>query len=279
MHALLDGDIIAYQACAKTQTVVELDGETLCFPHVDEAIREAAKMVHDWTKAARCNRTILCWSDTANFRKIIYPEYKANRKDKPKPEGLSDVREALNREHRAVTMPGLEADDVLGILGTSMRDPTVIVTIDKDLQGVPGIHFNPSKDMRPRRINAHNAERWWQMQTMMGDPTDGIPGIHKVGPVAAEKIIDDPRLLIPTVKTTKTGKNAGKTKTVWEVGAPCSVWEAMVSRAAKAGMSEEDLVTQARLTRILRFDEYDQSTNTIKLWSPNGSYRELCVPR
>lgn len=56
-----------------------------------------------------------------NYRYQIYPEYKANRTDKPRPTWLQDVRAFLVEEWKAEIVNGQEADDMLGIIQTRLR--------------------------------------------------------------------------------------------------------------------------------------------------------------
>jgi len=85
--------------------------------------------------------------------------------------------------------PTLEADDILGI--HCSRGEAISVTIDKDLKGVPGWHFNPEKDKKPSYISNEEAERWFCIQWMAGDSTDGISGLWRVGKKTAEKFLDE----------------------------------------------------------------------------------------
>ncbi len=49
-----------------------------------------------------------------NFRYKIYPEYKANRKDLPRPRHLEALKEYLITKWSARIALGMEADDALG---------------------------------------------------------------------------------------------------------------------------------------------------------------------
>lgn len=107
-----------------------------------------------------------------NFRYAVDPLYKANRKDKARPEWLQDVREHLVLQWGARVSDGIEADDDLGIAQT---EETVICSIDKDLLQIPGRHFNfvsgahAVVDERTGWINFYT-------QLIMGDRADNIPG-------------------------------------------------------------------------------------------------------
>lgn len=93
-----------------------------------------------------------------------------------------------------VDQPGLEADDVLGILATHstlVKGEKIIVSHDKDLGQIPGLHLNPmSPDEGVYRIAPAFARRLLAYQVLVGDSTDNYPGRPGCGPVKAEKILE-----------------------------------------------------------------------------------------
>lgn len=118
-------------------------------------------------------------------------EYKGNRKDKTRPKFFYDLRNYMEEKYVTVHRPGFEADDVvLGIAKhlTSQSTECVIVTNDKDLYQVTGTFFNP-KDQSWTIVTEKDATENLHMQWLHGDSTDNIPGIEKVGPKKAAKIL------------------------------------------------------------------------------------------
>lgn len=137
--------------------------------------------------------TIVCLSGKTNFRDEVatIKPYKANREGKPQPtHGQACVLHMIDTYNCDVS-EGEEADDVMGYrhMRVYREDPmgSIIATVDKDLDMVPGMHFNFVKeeyyyvDASAARVNF-----WKQMVT--GDPTDNIPGIPGSGPAAATKM-------------------------------------------------------------------------------------------
>ena len=127
-----------------------------------------------------------------NFRKQIYPEYKANR-TQPKPRHLNDCRDYAIKEFNAEAEYGLEADDLLGIHQT---EETIICSLDKDLLQIPGRHFQWaiagngwSKDDAFYMQDEVSANIQFYKQCLMGDKSDNIKGIEGIGPKKAEKIL------------------------------------------------------------------------------------------
>lgn len=126
-----------------------------------------------------------------NFRYEIYPEYKANRRDKVKPAYLEDSRAYLVTEWGAVVTDGYEADDLLGI--EQSQEPfgtTCICSIDKDLKQVPGYHFNWRKNER-ELVSPLDALRSLYRQLLTGDTTDNVRGVGGIGPVKSARAIND----------------------------------------------------------------------------------------
>ena len=66
---------------------------------------------------------------------------------------------------------------------------SVIISIDKDLNMIPGWHYNPDKDSL-YFVEYLEGMKWFYKQLLMGDSVDNIPGIKGIGIKKAEKLID-----------------------------------------------------------------------------------------
>ena len=233
--ALIDADIVAYRAAATAELNVDWkDGQEGPTLSEQQALQAAEHIVHEWTKGARCRKPILCFTDKDNFRKELYPQYKATRSGK-KPELLGTVTDYLKAKHEWYSVYRLEADDVMSIFATSEYVPdAVIVSIDKDMQTVPAYLFNPDKDRAPRRIRPLHADYFWMMQVLTGDSSDNYKGIPGIGPRKAEKILAAVPQSLP------------------------SMWSAVAQAYIQADMTESDALLQARLSRILRNTDYSK---------------------
>ena len=233
---LIDGDIIAFKACASAETPVNW-GDGLwtlhCFEQ-DVALRldeQIDKLVNE----APVQDCIVALSDKENYRKELAPYYKANRKTTRKPMLLQWAREYMQSKYNTIIYRRLEADDVLGILGTANTD-TIIWSEDKDLLTVPAKHWLNGEVVE---ISEANADYNFYHQTLTGDSTDNYKGCPKIGGVTANKLLD----------------------------VDCS-WDTVVNTFAKQGLGEAVAIEQARLARILRNGEYDTDTGEVKLWTP-----------
>lgn len=203
-----------------------------------ETILDTIKRIERDLKA---DASVICLSQGLTFRHELYPGYKAGRGRKPV--GTGEVKRWLIEEHGAKLKPGIEADDTMGILATNPRiikGEKIIVSADKDMLTIPGKLYRNGK---VERIGQHEADLAWLMQTLTGDTTDGYPGCPGMGPVKAAKLLAE----------AETGK----------------AWQAIVAAYEKAGLTAADALTQARLARILRNDDYDHANKKVILWQPS----------
>lgn len=115
-----------------------------------------------------------------NFRKAIYPAYKAHRDDIPRPEYLPQIRDHLRALWAAEEVGTLEADDLMGIAQTDFNDnplkgESIICSLDKDMLQVPGFHYNWVKQ-EITKVSPLDGWRNYYFQLIMGDRADNIPG-------------------------------------------------------------------------------------------------------
>ncbi|MBR3852662.1 MAG: DNA polymerase I [Fibrobacter sp.] len=146
---------------------------------------------------------------TKTFRHDLYPDYKANRG--PMPEEMAAQMPLLGESMEAsgiplLSEPGYEADDVMASVATAAVeagfDHVVILSKDKDMsqivsdkihlfhltKGADGIDFGPDQvvekyGLPPEKIRDYLA--------LMGDASDNVPGVPKVGPKTAIQLLND----------------------------------------------------------------------------------------
>ena len=133
-------------------------------------------------------------SGRTNFRYDVatVKPYKGNRKDAKRPTYEDALRQEISVNWRTNVMVGEEADDGLGIAQYRIwrDDPygSVIVTIDKDLDMIPGLHYNSVKDDM-YYVSLEEADATFWVQLLAGDPTDNIQGIPGLGVKLAAKAL------------------------------------------------------------------------------------------
>jgi hypothetical protein len=132
-------------------------------------------------------------SGQGNFRETaatIKP-YKGNRDENAKPKYYKQIKEHLIDKYGAIVVHGREADDALGCDQWAAKDgSTIIVSIDKDLDMIPGHHYNWVKDRFYTR-SLRNANLQIFAQMLNGDTTDNIPGIQGIGPITIRQVFKD----------------------------------------------------------------------------------------
>jgi DNA polymerase-1 len=195
---------------------------------------------HDFKMALSCSRT-------QNYRRELWPNYKKNRETKPEPDLLGEVREYIRDVYTCLEFPRIEADDIMGM----NAEDCVAVTIDKDLRGVAGWHYNPFKEDFPTYISNTEAEEFFCIQWMAGDNTDCIPGLWRIGPKRAKSFLK------------KWGDCDRHTKII-EL-----YCEDRYKPKDTCDLEGYDLaLAMARCVRILTAGCYDIETEKISLWTP-----------
>lgn len=120
--------------------------------------------------------------------------YKYNRKGGMKPPIFYALRAYVQQAHGFISVDGYEADDMVGIgrdYFVSAGHEVTISSPDKDvLQQLAGKHYNYQK-AEFIETSCEEAEKFLWKQVLMGDSTDGIPGIPGLGPKTADAIIDN----------------------------------------------------------------------------------------
>lgn len=189
---LIDGDIVAYRCAAscepsKTKAMTHNDPQLLSITEpFYVALGRMESLMSRILEACQTDQYKLFLSGSENFRKIIYPDYKAHRKNITRPTWLEDCREYLVLNWKASICDGYEADDGIGIAHTP---DSIVAGIDKDLLQLPGKHFNFVRN-EFLEVSDYSAERKiWELM-LTGDSADGIRGVHRIGPIKAHSLLE-----------------------------------------------------------------------------------------
>ena len=261
---LIDGDIIAYKACASTTKTI-LWEEQVCtkvcnLPEAEKSFDTRIETIKD-AVAFDSEKGDVCYVFTScpsfkGFRRAIFPDYKSNRKEIDTPPSLKFLRELhIKYIDGHVEMPNIEADDLIGIYATDpwflkTYDDVIVVSEDKDLKTIPCklLSFNSDDDEEDSLsasidvITEQEANYNWMSQTLSGDTADNYGGCPRYGLKTAHKLLDATD------------------------GSVEEMWKAVVEAYKKAGLSEDYALTMARLARILRYGEYNFKTHEVNLW-------------
>ena len=233
---LVDGDIVAYKAATIAETPINWgDGMWTLHAHEKDVVGSMEEFMSKIIEESGCDKVITCLSGSNLYRKDVAPYYKMNRANTRKPMLLKFAKDYLAEKYNGMVEDNLEADDLLGILGSRSFD-TVIWSLDKDLLTIPAFHLI---DGRVVDVGLEEADYNFFYQTLVGDSTDNYKGCPTVGAKKAAQLLD-------------------------EKGA---TWKTVVDAFASKGLSEEVAIENARLARILRDGEYNFETKEVKLWA------------
>lgn len=242
---LVDGDILLYKFGFGGQSEYQFGEDTAI---AVEEMKNLSPMVDEFLNGLRertkAGELLICLTSPNCFRYDILPTYKHNRKNNSKPLLYQELKDYLLSEYPCKLKERLEADDIMGILATKAPDRYIVGSIDKDLQQIPGWHFNWSKDTKPRRVSKEEADLFFYRQCLSGDPVDGFSGVPGIGKKKADKVLE-----------------------AVEDG---NYWSAIKAEYEKKGLDESYALTQARMARILRAEDYDFKNNAPILWSPHN---------
>tara|TARA_Y100000361_G_scaffold58147_1_gene50855 strand:- start:36506 stop:37288 length:783 start_codon:yes stop_codon:yes gene_type:complete len=173
--ALIDGDSLLYYEMGK--------------PTLEEAIRGLNNRLFHILSMCGTSRYagFLTLSKCFRYDVAETKSYKHNRKGGSKPPIFYALREYIQQEWKFEHEKGLEADDLVAV--HSKPNGTIICSPDKDvLYQCAGTHYNfrTAEFIKTSKLEAN---RFLWKQTLMGDATDGITGIPKLGPKTADNLL------------------------------------------------------------------------------------------
>ena len=175
--ALIDGDSLIYYEMGKPtleEALESLDGRLRQMFEMSKADKYAGFLTE-----GKCFR----------YKAAITKPYKGNRKYGDKPIIFPAIKEYLKQTWGFTYMTALEADDLVAIYREDC-DNSIICSPDKDvLKQVDSVHFN-YRTAKKIGTTKTDSEKFLWKQMLMGDSTDGIGGIPKVGEKTADKWLD-----------------------------------------------------------------------------------------
>lgn len=243
MKLLVDADFIVYKSCAAAETEIDWgDDVILVTSKFSEAYNNVIKDLNKIRDGYLWDipQPILFFSDSKNFRKKIFPDYKGHRNRK-KPCGYRRVISELSNRYEVIRMPELEADDAMGIYATA-NPGNIIVSPDKDMRQIPGTVFTLEETLQ---ITPEDGAKWHLIQTLAGDQTDGYSGVPGIGVKRAVALFAE------------EGYS----------------WETVVKAFASKGLNEDIALMNARLARILTCEDYDPINRKVIPWTPTPGFR------
>jgi DNA polymerase-1 len=242
MKLLIDADFICYKCCAAQEDEIDFGDDVIlvvskftdAYNHVK---RDLNKIKNEFLWDTP--EMVLFFSDSVNFRKEIFADYKGHRNRK-KPCGYKRVIEKLKEEFTVIVMPTLEADDAMGIYATEYPG-NIICSPDKDMRQIEGTLYDMAET---HHITAEEGAKWHLIQSLAGDQTDGYSGVPGIGIKRAVALFEE------------TGYN----------------WKTVVKAFKDKDLGEDIALQNARLARILQVEDYDYKNKRPIHWTPAPNY-------
>lgn len=184
MNILIDADSLYFRTCMVTQKKHE----------VRKSIKNGLKEIENECGIFSEPKLRIAIKGKGNFRNDITDTYKGNRRELEEhiKQCLGYAHEHLQEAYGAIRCDGMEADDMVAIWAWEcIRDkkPYVVVHIDKDLNMIPGAHYNFVKKQH-YMVDYEEAHSNFLKQILTGDSADNIPGVHGIGPKKSEKLLE-----------------------------------------------------------------------------------------
>lgn len=201
------------------KSLLLVDGLNLAFRYRDynEFTDEYVRTVKSLAKSYRSGKIIIAADQgSSSFRKAVYPEYKANRKEKYETQTEEEKEKfarffnnweetllILAQEFDVIRFPGVEADDIAGyIVKNKTRfefDQIWLASSDRDWdllvgEGVSRFSYVTRKEVTiDTWLDHYDCEQFQyvDLKILMGDSGDNIKGVEGIGPKRALQLIQE----------------------------------------------------------------------------------------
>jgi DNA polymerase-1 len=206
MLLLIDGNNIGYRAFHTPQGQLETkDGKPT---GVMQGVLKSIKLyLERFPETTKC---LVCFDGgKAEWRKELYPEYKANRsygddpEEKERFEGLFNQLNELNEmlpkiNVRSIKLDGHEADDLIYAFCELTQDNVMIVSSDKDMLQLINERVSVYTPYKDRVIGISDfydetgvtMKAYLGYRALVGDKSDNIIGVHGIGEKKAKALMD-----------------------------------------------------------------------------------------
>lgn len=182
MLALIDSDSLLYRvgfAC-------EDEPEGIAKARLDETLKT---LIFEELKDCDDYKCFISGSENFRFEIAKTHPYKGNRENIKRPKHLVALREHIVSKWDANVSVNKEADDDVCIAANT-HPHCIIAHIDKDLDQIPGSHYNYVKKIF-YNVGKFEALKNFYLQCLTGDKIDNIVGLRGIGPVKAKKALKD----------------------------------------------------------------------------------------
>lgn len=197
---LVDGSGYIFRAFYALPMMTRADGTPV------NAVYGFMNMLMNLVSENNCSHIVVVFdAKRKNYRNEIYPLYKENRKETPQelvPQFplIRQASEVLNIPW--IEMEGYEADDLIATYARIAKEKgwhTTVVSADKDLMQLMNEDVSLYDPMKKKYLTNEDVlnkfgvlpDKVTDVQSLMGDSTDNIPGATGIGPKTAASLINE----------------------------------------------------------------------------------------
>ena len=174
-----------------------------------------ARTVESLAKSYNAGTIIITADGGSSYRKAIFPEYKANRKEKyaeqtPQEEKefemfmaeFSNTLTLLKEKHTVLQFKGVEADDIAAYISMNLDefnfDECWMISSDRDWDLLINDRVSRFSTVTRKETTVHNWDEHYDFEIedyitfkcLTGDKGDNVPGIPGVGPKRAVQLME-----------------------------------------------------------------------------------------
>ena len=198
MILLVDADSLIFASCYKKRE--NPDDEKYYTDIVDARNKfdqQFMAIVNHLEDKYNIDKVITFSGSKGNFRKLITPKYKANRKKQELPLLLNEMHQFVKDHYDSIWGHGIETDDMVARYWHKLsqefgRDEVMIVSIDKDYKQFPALIYNYHyKHKEVLDITEDEAMFNFYEQFIIGDSADNVQYFKGKGKVFAGKWLKD----------------------------------------------------------------------------------------
>ena len=198
MILLVDADSLIFASCYRKR---ETPDDELYYTNIEDSRakfdEQFMSIVNHLEEKYPIDKILTFSGSKGNFRKLITPKYKANRKKQELPPLLDEMHQFVKDHYDSIWGYGVETDDMVArywkqISDDIGRDEVMIVSIDKDYKQFPCLMYNYHyKHKEILDISEEEAMYNFYEQCIVGDTADNVNYFKGKGKKYAEKHFKD----------------------------------------------------------------------------------------
>ena len=203
-------------APAPTGNLLIVDGLNVAFRWKHQNILDFKydyiRTIESLAKSYKAGTIIVCADGGSSYRKEIYPEYKANRKERYAEQTEQEAKEfemfmaefqdtltLIKQKYPGFHFRGVEADDIAAYITLNFDfDDCWLVSSDKDWDLLINDKVSRFSTVTRKETTVHNWDEHYDFEIedyitfkcLTGDKGDNVPGVPGVGPKRAVQLME-----------------------------------------------------------------------------------------